>query len=919
MTNIPDEALTIAVKILKKRVSGPPVEADIVSVVQDVLRIPGFGNIDSSEFVKQLKFNLNMFIEGFSVISKDYTPWLTAKSNDIAWRFWNRYKEYLETEKSIPQPVLKELHRVTDAILDYIHDPADSKSWSRKGLVVGSVQSGKTSNYTALVCKAIDAGYKMVIVLAGMHEDLRTQTQIRIDEGVIGLDTSKGTAFDQKHERVGVGAMAGAQLYTIHPKTTSAPKGDFKKEASAASPVASNEPFILVMKKNKRILENFLKWVLATATVVDPKNPDKKVLKNVPLLLIDDEADNASVNTAEIYNDNGEIDPDLEPKTINRLIRRILASFDQSAYVGYTATPQANILIPEGIESDTYNEDIFPESFIFNLGTPDNYYDTDLLFNSQHENPEINPVFKQNGGLLFIRRVDDSEQVFPPKHKKDLVVKVLPDTLKLAIRHFILVMAARNCRGHLNRHNSMLVHVTRFNDVQEQVKNLIEEEVEYIANLLKAGVKGGASQLLSELKSIWQQDFVETTIQAKKVVEFDDFSPITWEQVAQELIPAVSKVEVKVLNSKAKDAIQYKLHEASGLNVIALGGDKLSRGMTLEGLTISYFIRQSRMYDTLQQMGRWFGYKPGYGDLCRTFTNPVLVLWYRHIDTAMKDLREQFDTMSLEGLSPKEFGLKVMDHAGTLLVTSQNKMRAGVEIKMGYSGERVVGTVFSLEKTAIENNFQALDVFLKQAGHSQGDGAKIWKSVAANLVVDFLNHIKVPETASHAHPKPISSFIAKQQSRKCLTEWTVVLTAGLGDEIEIGGVTVNRVKRLSGVIDGKRFSIKNPMSKQDETLDLDEAEKKIAVDVAKQIAKDKNDGDDSEYSLYMGQAARRVRPKERGLLIVYPIEGLNLSDYVAPNRCLIAIAYSFPEDENSEKIDYIANEVLRRELFDDAA
>jgi hypothetical protein len=304
-----------------------------------------------------------------------HEDWLATRRLMIPWRFWLRYDRFLEEEKRWPPATRQRVGQLTDEVLERLEDPQRPGPWDRRGLVVGNVQSGKTANYTGLVCKAIDAGYKLVVVLTGMHNSLRSQTQSRLDEGVLGFDTKRNRAFDTQNVRIGVGALRTEEYLVAHSLTSSADSGDFKTAVARTVGVVpgGNDPVLLVVKKNKTILDRLLEWVLSVRGEIDATTGNR-VIRNVPLLLIDDEADNASVNTNPIpLDDKGEPLADYDVKAINGAIRKILSAFEKSAYVGYTATPFANIFIPPGAETETHGRDLFPESFIISLPTPSNY------------------------------------------------------------------------------------------------------------------------------------------------------------------------------------------------------------------------------------------------------------------------------------------------------------------------------------------------------------------------------------------------------------------------------------------------------------------------------------------------------------------------------------------------------------------
>ena len=366
-----------------------------------------------------------------------------------------------------------------------------------RGLVVGDVQSGKTSNYAALICKAVDAGFPLVIVLAGVHNSLRSQTQLRLDEGFLGFDTRLSLlAEDQENQRIGAGKMPSAPFLVAHSLTSSADGGDFKAATANGTRLipGGRDPIILVVKKRVSILQNLIAWVQSVRAVDDPDTPGGKIVRDVPMLVIDDEADNASANTNEFRNDDGTIDEDADPTKTNLLIRRLLVSFEKSAYVGYTATPFANVFMHHEAKHRIAGPDLFPRSFIINLPSPSNYIGPEKVFGINR--PGLDGEAKE---LPIIRQISDAGAVFPPGHKMDLPISDLPESLKEAMLAFILVCAARRVRGDINVDNSMLIHVTRLVAVQEKVAGFVDDYlVDVVRQLEFPGTGGGRPPRTSE-------------------------------------------------------------------------------------------------------------------------------------------------------------------------------------------------------------------------------------------------------------------------------------------------------------------------------------------------------------------------------------------------------------------------------------
>lgn len=345
---------------------------NVMEMLHKMQQLSDLAIVDEDRIVKKIESLCNVYVPAMSTLDDmhGHQEWLSSRRATIQWRFWERYKRYLENDPEMPPRVVQRLDDVTNQILSRLEDPSRPGTWDRRGMVVGQVQSGKTSNYIGLICKAADVGYKLIVVLAGTHNSLRSQTQLRLDQGFLGFDTQQRRLFDPRNSRIGVGLLRGAELYLVHSLTNSADNGDFnlKVARQANLMIGGAEPVLLVVKKNTSVLKNLLKW----STFLQPGGYDNSQgqVHGVPLLLIDDEADNASINTNPVLDENGTPDPEMDPTKINGLIRTLLNSFEQSAYIGYTATPFANIFIGDKVASDEFGEDLFPRSFIINLQPP---------------------------------------------------------------------------------------------------------------------------------------------------------------------------------------------------------------------------------------------------------------------------------------------------------------------------------------------------------------------------------------------------------------------------------------------------------------------------------------------------------------------------------------------------------------------
>jgi hypothetical protein len=883
---------------------------------------------------------------GKATTLKDNTghiEWLTAarKKN---WNYWRRYRD--DQESKLSDVVVSELDEATDNILGLLEDPNREDPWDRRGLVVGHVQSGKTSNYTGLINKAADAGYKIIIVLAGMHNNLRSQTQVRLEEGFLGYET---TTDRDAGEAIGVAAF-GEDLKT-NSATTRAENGDFnKKIAKHFNGISPEErPWLFVVKKQKTVLTELLKWIQTRVADTPGSIPDWKLVTKLPLLIIDDEADNASVDTGEqVFNEDGTPDEEHEPKTINRLIRRILHSFTRKAYVGYTATPFANIYIHHKGATAKEGPDLFPRAFIINLAAPSNYVGPARMFGKLTKDGRV-------GALPLTRSILDhydpetDEGWMPPKHKKTHVPvyngqETIPPSLHRAVQTFALACVARELRGQGNEHSSMLIHVTRYVDVQRHVRDQVEEVVRRMRQKISRNI--GADILLAQMRKLWEEDFFPTSDQVAELSPIEERPPAlpSWEYVLAKLPEALDDIVVRSVNGTAKDALDY-VTPGAALKIIAVGGDKLARGLTLEGLCVSYFVRTTKMYDTLMQMGRWFGYRPDYLDLCRLYTSPDLVRWFAHIADASEELREEFDFMAKAKLTPEQYGLKVMSHE-TLTVTSPLKMRNAQTLSLTYSGTRPQTILFHRDAKVQQANLAAADALIASLGANFEHGpkysregepdswpnARLWKDVDASYVLSFLDAYATHPNATSAKTGPLADFITKMVDIGKLRKWSVaLLTGGEGSgttyvfpgDFEVSAFQTRKTEdpEPPAPRDPETFAIGVLTDPKDEGIDLDDDIWKDAL--ARTRAAWTPDPARGRVTLPTAPSGKGIREARdclggeanRGVLLLYSLapyyrgkektsENLIVPDWDKP---IMAFAIAFPASENGIRVEYEVN------------
>lgn len=900
------------------------------------LLLPAFSAIypdevlDKEQLAKRIINDYGIF-EGPSRVLQDNTDhkeWLAEERASIEWNLWNRYVKYLGTKKNpMPPSAIEGIDESTEKVLKRLESPRRKGNWDRRGMVVGNVQSGKTANYTGLICKAVDAGYKVIIVLAGLNNDLRSQTQKRIDKDFLGRNTSKKKDRDQTSSRIGAGLIPGFKIPAINAVTSADAGGDYKKKVHENVMITpGSDPVIAVVKKNVTPLKNLYSWFS------DINNSGR--IANVPLLLIDDEADNASVDTKalKLIDESNPDASEQDPTKINGFIRKILNCFEQSAYVGYTATPFANIFIypidPENAKKE-YGEDLFPRSFIVNLEAPSNYIGPEKVFGLYSDKvagiEEVKP-------LPLIRETDDYDKIFPEKHNKDLIINDIPDSLRQAIYAFILSAAARDVRGQGNDHHSMLIHVTRYVKVQNQLVDQLKDEMKIITEQLEFRTGPKYEKLIADLEKLWNEDFSSTTKAVMEAMPHPDVYPISWEKINEKLYTSASKIEVKAVNGKAADGgIDYDSYP-NGCKVIAVGGDKLSRGLTLEGLAVSYYSRLAKTYDTLLQMGRWFGYRDGYADLCRLYTSPKLVGWYRDIAVANEELRKELNDMAEMNAKPDEYGLKVRTHPDGMLITALNKMRNSEERAVTYADSLLQITRFFKNNDVNKANIRFVDNWLSSLGipkkPSQATNNNyVWEGKFHEKIVDFINGISIHPTCASASPKVVSSYILSQVGDNELTDWTVALVSTntgerktiAGQEIGLSWRTDDSANRGKLEADMVYLINNNLVSEKDLFIDLTEEEYRNALKETKDhwVKSAKSPTPPVEPS---PSWVRKCKDKKKGLLLIYPFKsGKKDNKEITETYEDVYLGYAivFPASETAREVKYKVDEVYLRYEHDE--
>ena len=788
----------------------------------------------------------------------------------------------------------------------------------RRGLVIGDVQSGKTATYAGLICKAADAGYKVVILLTGITESLRKQTQERMEEGIIGftIRVDENGRMQKKLERVGVGLdnkEIKATAFTSY-------QDDFRGNVdNIVTTLNSHRSLVMfIVKKNVSVLTKLYNWLT---------EQNKDMLDDLihePMLLIDDEADNASINTKK---------DKLDPTKTNKVIRQLCNAFNNATYVGFTATPFANVFIDPDTDEDMANADLFPEHFIYVLPTPSSYIGATKIFQDDG---------KYHSWLKFITDIEepDNDEIkvaspselieggFYHKHPKEWA-GLLPASLDEAVYSFLLANVIRDIRGDKQQPRTMMVNMSRFTKVQQYIKTYIEGLYKSIFDTVNidfcdSDAKNKHLLIYQKFAQVWEQHYSHLGIPVETVLQ------------KSTLLESIGKIKVVVVNSsKESDKLDYK----GSTRIIAIGGLALSRGLTLKGLMTSYFYRNTATYDVLLQMGRWFGYRNGYDDLCQIWAARDSVEYYKEISIATEELKEDLKRMFDSKLTPKEFGIRVRDESEKLQITAANKMRNAYSVLdlMTYWGG-VFETPYA--STNIVNNqtniaaVQRLLQTIKESGlyfsslkGSISDGqTKIARDVPCNTIKALLSKIETTPDNRKFNPREIVKFIEDEFCDK-LELWDVALHSGMGDVVyQVSDDIAIRTAKRDVYISGGHlcFTGRGVLGgNSDGQIGLDDATIAIVKQRFYDTVKDPT-------RALPNVAWYKFTENRKPLLIIYFIRPDTESKYKSEpalekykellgDQPIIGFAVGFPANgvREARSIKYKGNKTYQRQLFED--
>ncbi len=600
----------------------------------------------------------HVYIRGGGFYRDDNEVLLDKKN----WSYYHKHRDFISDKiyKGKPQ-IVESIDFETDQIIKKIPNPTTNNEFLSKGLVVGYVQSGKTANFTHLISKAASIGYKFIIILGGMTNTLRVQTQYRVDRELTGNDQYN----DSRVSFVQWGRNENQYRSLTQAKIGNdsgdffAPVENFTKRFSS-----TNDVTLAIIKKLARTGSEYKAFGSVIGALINwVENRSDKDSPMPPLMIIDDEADQASVDSNEI--DDG------DPTTINHAIRYLMSLFTQVSYVGYTATPFANIFIDT---SSIYKglPDLYPDDFIYSLPEPKGYFGAKQFFNSES---------------LYIATVPDLEKDDINRAKSEITSSVI-----CALWDFIFSVIVRRFRGDKNNCGFML-HTDHRITYHEVVFDKVEAYLLHVKTAIESNDVNMRDFIFLEWKRFEDK--------AKNISDLENYNyafPIVdKDSLFQKSLSVLEELKVRVLNGD-HDNLDYHNEDLSVL--LCIGGTLMSRGVTIEGLTVSYYLRESPRYDTLLQMGRWFGYRSGYEDLVRVYTTETILEYFEYIMTVEGDLRSEISRYQKERLTPREFSPRVKAHMKMLPTAKMG----GASKQKSYSQQTVQTIYFSREISILKNN-----------------------------------------------------------------------------------------------------------------------------------------------------------------------------------------------------------------------
>ncbi|BCB04078.1 Z1 domain-containing protein [Bacillus sp. KH172YL63] len=644
--------------------------------------------------------------------------WKTIAVEDFKEK-WKRFEAFINVldSEGLPDKVLETLKVDTNNVLKYLPEVWKEQVFKVFGMVVGLVQSGKTNHMMGLTNKLFDLSTDFIVILAGATNTLRNQTQGRGERHVTGYNSSL-KRFNQLYkylENNQVEAVISGTAQDLIDFSKGKPlvlqSGDFSTYWSHVTRYEPGKKYLFIIKKLPNVLQTLTGWFKSQEFFHKPSNRCRKVT----LVVMDDECDYYSLNTK----DNG------ETTETNRGIRELLDLFDRSIYIGYTATPFANIFISNNPPDRNLVEfDLFPRHFIQCISPPTNYIGYTHFFGTP----------KSKAGLLpYIEEIEeyDGDEIEYFGVKGEMLS--IPPSLKRALHQFLFNGGVSVLRGYENNHHTMLVHTNVRKKPHKSVVKLLNQYLDELV-IDVSNSSGRAAQFWEAIKDIYAQS-IKKNQKVNKYQEQHGLQNYDLGFSNHEVMDAVKeylvsrRAKVVMVNSDSTDVLNFDLYP-EGLHVIAVGGTILSRGYTLKGLSVSYFTRQSSQADLMLQCCRWFGYHEMYKDLIRLFTTKTVLHVMCYATGITMQLFEQFHQMCSQGKTPLQYGFAIEETRG-ILPTARNKMlhststSGNLNIRADYDD-----AIFPLDNESLKARKERVDILINELGKPEKqDGVYLYREV----------------------------------------------------------------------------------------------------------------------------------------------------------------------------------------------
>ncbi|EPK6163995.1 Z1 domain-containing protein [Providencia stuartii] len=777
-----------------------------------------------------------------SIIKQNEEWYEGPKADDI---HWPALKSYLSNIKRWDRDTVTSIDDTSSEVVSLLANPK-IKSFQKKGLVVGYVQSGKTANMTAVIAKAVDAGYNLIVILAGTTNKLRAQTQGRIDSDIVERNRHLWIRY-----------------------TTSEDDGDFNIPPNRAFTVPTGENTqLVVMKKEKSRLEAFRQTIIGRLD--DKLGTSPEALEKLKVLIIDDECDQASVNTSD--------DNSADMTSINSEIRKIIHALPSVSYVGYTATPFANVFIDPHIMNNDKDVDdlldLYPEDFITALPRSRGYFGAREVFGFDPE--DANKETDEEAGLNIIRNIPDEKiELLTPASRDDRESfhPELISELEHAILWFLISCSIRRYRKHVNHHMTMLIHTSQYTAQHANMSNVVRKWI--LDN------KGDLIIPTSAIFLKMEKLFIEET--KKRPLTFNDELKLTDLLVSLEEV--LNNLEIAIENGESDSRLDY---ESGPKTYIVIGGTVLARGLTLEGLIVSFFLRTTKQYDTLLQMGRWFGYRNGYEDLPRLWTTTKLTSQFRALSYIEEEIRDDILKYKNENITPLEFAVRVRSIPG-MAITAISKMGSASRSYISFEGRHVQTIRYEHKNKEIVNgNWGAASTLInelidKNEKHSKVKNNQLFSGISIEIIKNFLEQYSICNNHMNLNNKMILDYIERNKST--LDFWNVGVISP-----ESGELSKKELGKL-GIINTNNRSQLDPTDKEIADIKALMSKRDILIDYSGEVSIKVND----KWS-----ELKKLRPN-LPLLLIYPIDANSKPNTATRTSLdavddLIGIGIVFPGD-----------------------